>query len=163
MSTVPQPADTPAPRPSLFARARRAVVHHFPPGQFARYLVVGLVNTAFGYSTYAALTALLTPHIPFAYMAASLISTLTNITCAFFYYKLFVFRTRGNYLREWVRCVLVYGTSVLIGTAALPFIVLAIRSFTPAGAAAPYIAGACLMAANALAGFLGHKNFSFAN
>ena len=50
------------------------LVHHFPPGQFGRYLVVGLCSTLFGYSTYAALTALLTPCIPYAYMLAGLLS-----------------------------------------------------------------------------------------
>src|SRR4029077_16008540 len=43
------------------------ITGHIPPGQFGRYLVVGVWNTAFGYSTYAAFTALLTPRIPHAY------------------------------------------------------------------------------------------------
>ena len=138
------------------------VVHHFPLGQFQRYLVVGLCNTVFGYATYAALTALLTPHIPFAYIAASLISGLISITFAFLNYKWFVFRTKGNYLREWSRCIVVYGGTLLLGTAVLPVTVFLVRHLTPADQSAPYIAGALQMGANMLAGFLGHKNFSFA-
>lgn len=138
------------------------VVNHFPPGQFGRYLAVGLVNTVFGYSTYAGLTALLTPHIPFAYMLASVISSFINITFSFLNYKRFIFKTRGNYLREWSRCVLVYGSTMFVGTIVLPFAVFAVRALSPARASAPYIAGGLLMGANILAGFLGHKNFSFA-
>jgi putative flippase GtrA len=140
----------------------RWVVDHFPPGQFGRYLVVGLVNTVFGYSTYAGLTALLTPHIRFAYMVASVISSFLNITFAFFNYKWFIFRTKGNYLREWSRCIVVYGGTMGTGTLLLPVAVFLVRHLTPADRSAPYIAGALLMSANVLAGFLGHKHFSFA-
>lgn len=162
MTTTPEPGNTAAQHTSLVARARATVVHHFPPGQFGRYLVVGVVNTIFGYATYAGLTALLTPHIPFAYMVANIVGAFTNITFGYFNFKLFIFRTRGNYLREWFRCVLVYSSSIIAGTVALPFVVLALRAFTQAGSFAPYIAGALLMGVNILAGFLGHKNFSFA-
>jgi putative flippase GtrA len=151
-----------AARSSFLVRARTTIIQQFPPGQFTRYLIVGLVNTAFGYGIYAALTALLTPHIPFAYMAASLVSSLINITFAFFTYKLFIFKTTGNYLREWFRCVIVYGSSILVGTLLLPFLVLAVRLLTPAHTSAPYIAGALLTGANVFTSFLGHKHFSFA-
>jgi putative flippase GtrA len=138
------------------------VVDHFPPGQFGRYLVVGVVNTVFGYGTYAGLTALLTPHIRFAYMVASVISSFLNITFAFLDYKWFIFRTKGNYLREWSRCIVVYGGTMGIGTLLLPVAVFLVRHLTPADRSAPYVAGALLMSANVLAGFLGHKHFSFA-
>jgi putative flippase GtrA len=162
MPAQPQPAHTDVPRPGLLARAHAAVIHHFPPGQFARYLVVGVVNTVFGYGIYAAITAWLTPHIPLAYMVANILGALLNITFAYFNFKLFIFKTRGSYLREWFRCILVYSSSVIAGTIALPFVVLALHYFTPARVSAPYIAGALLTGANVLAGFIGHRNFSFA-
>lgn len=138
------------------------MTNHFPPGQFARYLVVGLVNTVFGYSTYAALTALLTPRMPYAYIAASLIAGFFAFTFSYLNYKFFIFRTRGNYLREWLRCVAVYSGGLAFTTLLLPFTVALLRHFTSADTSAPYIAGALLMGANVLASFLGHKNFSFA-
>ena len=138
------------------------VVHHFPPGQFGRYLAVGVCNTVFGYGVYAGLTALLTPHLPLAYVWASLIGNLIAITFAFLNYKWFVFRTRGNYLREWSRCVVVYGGAMLLGTAVLPVIVYLLRHLTPSDKSAPYIAGAIQMGASVIASFIGHKNFSFA-
>jgi putative flippase GtrA len=133
-----------------------------PPEQFSRYLVVGLWNTAFGYGSYAGLTALLTPHVPHAYILASVIANAVTITLAFLAYKWFVFRTRGNYLREWIRCMAVYGGSALIGILLLPLMVFGLRHFTRFNASAPYIAGAMLLGLIAVASFLGHRNFSFA-
>jgi putative flippase GtrA len=138
------------------------LIRHFPPGQFGRYLVVGLGNTIFGYSAYAGLTALLIPQVPYAYVFAGLISGLLNITFSFLTYKWFVFKTKGNYLREWSRCIVVYGGTMLLGTAMLPVTVFLLQHLTPAEKSAPYIAGAIQMGAGVLAGFLGHKNFSFA-
>lgn len=150
------------PRPDRRARWIRWIVDHFPPGQFGRYLVVGLANTAFAYGGYAALTAVLTPHIPYAYMLASLISGFANITFAFLNYKWFIFKTKGNYLREWSRCILVYGGMAAVVTAVLPVTIFLVRHLTPADRSAPYIAGALLMGVNTLGGFLGQKHFSFA-
>jgi putative flippase GtrA len=124
-------------------------------------MVVGSCNAVFGYSTYAGLTALFTPHIPYPYMAASVIAFFTNITFSFLNYKWFIFKTKGHYIEEWMRCVTVYSSTMVTGTLILPFVVFAVRHLTPAGASAPYIAGALMMVANFLAGFLGHRNFSF--
>lgn len=134
---------------------------HIPPAQFGRYLVVGLANTIFGYSSFAILTFLLTPHVPYAYIFAGVLSSLLNITFAFLNYKWFVFRTKGNYLREWFRCILVYSGGIVLGAALLPLTVFLIRHLTGFNAAAPYIAGALLMSLNVIVSFLGHKKFSF--
>jgi putative flippase GtrA len=85
-----------------------SLTRHIPPGQFGRYLLVGAWNTLFGYGSYALLTAILTPVIPHGYIVASVISSLLNISVSFLGYKWFVFKTKGNYLREWIRCVGVY-------------------------------------------------------
>ena len=134
---------------------------HIPPGQFGRYLLVGLWNTLFGYGTFALLTALLNPIVPHSYIWASLLSSLLNITVAYLGYKWFVFKTQGNYLREWARCVTVYSGAIVLGVVLLPILVLAIRRGTPFVHAAPYIAGAILTAVSAVYSFIGHKRFSF--
>lgn len=144
------------------SRFGRRLADHFPPGQFGRYLAVGVCNTVFGYAVYAGLTALLTAHIPFAYVLASVIGSLITITFAFFLYKRFVFKTKGNSLREWSRCIVVYSGAIILGAAVLPVIVFLLRHLTPADKSAPYIAGAIQMGAAVVASFLGHKNFSFA-
>lgn len=137
------------------------LTRHVPPAQFGRYILVGVWNTVFGYATYALLTALLTPHVPYAYIFASVLASLLNITVAFLGYKWFIFKTNGKYLREWLHCVLVYGGGIVIGTLLLPVSVYAVRHSTRFDAAAPYIAGAVLTGLNVVVGFLGHKNFSF--
>jgi len=134
---------------------------HIPPGQFGRYILVGLWNTLFGYGTFALLTAVLTPIVPYSYMWASLLSSLLNITVAYLGYKWFVFRTKGNYLREWLRCVAVYGSGIIFGLIALPVLVTLIRHNTRFVAQAPYIAGAILTGVVVIYSFLGHKQFSF--
>src|ERR1035437_8903670 len=79
------------------------LTRHIPPGQFGRYLLVGTWNTLFGYGTFALFTAVLNPFVPHSYILASLLSSLLNITVAYLGYKWFVFKTRGHYLREWMR------------------------------------------------------------
>jgi putative flippase GtrA len=138
-----------------------ALAAHFPPGQFLRYLVVGVWNTLFGYAVYAALTAVLTPLIPYSYMVASLLSSFVNITVAFLGYKWFVFKTKGNYLREWARCVAVYSGAIAIGLILLPILVGIIRHATRYQREAPYIAGAVLTGVSVVFSFVGHRRFSF--
>lgn len=134
---------------------------HVPPGQFVRYLLVGAWNTFFGYGTYALLTALLESRVLYGYVLASILASLINITVAYFGYKWFVFKTKGNYLREWLRCVAVYSGGIAISAAMLPVLVGVIRHYSRFHAAAPYIAGAVMIAFTTIYNFLGHKKFSF--
>lgn len=134
---------------------------HIPPGQFLRYLVVGGFNTLFGYGCYAAFTALLQPRLAHGYIVANLLAGFINITFSYLGYKWFVFKTKGNYLREWIRAVAVYSSAILVGTALLPVLVFAIRRTTRFDSAAPYIAGAVLIGFTTIYSFLGHRHFSF--
>jgi putative flippase GtrA len=139
----------------------KRLTEHIPTAQFRRYILVGIWNTLFGYAVYAGFTAVLTPHVPYAYIVASLLASVLNITGAFLGYKWFIFKTTGNYLREWFRCVLVYSGGITIGIVLLPGVVYAIRHSTRFDASAPYIAGALLTGLNVVVGFLGHKRYSF--
>ena len=129
--------------------------------QFTRYLLVGGFNTLFGYGTFALLTWLFRGLGSFGYMLAFVASNLIAISVAFLAYKWFVFRTRGNYLVEWLRCFAVYGGSALIGLAALPILVTISRRIVHKPEQAPYLAGAILTLAAVILSFLGHRNFSF--
>ncbi len=139
----------------------RRLAGHIPPGQFLRYLTVGVCNTLFGYSTYASFTALLMPRYRFGYILASVFSSLLNITVAYLGYKFFVFKTEGNYLIEWLRCILVYGSGMLPGLILLPLVVEGLHYGFHLGRSAPYIAGAIVMGFGVLYSFFGHKYFSF--
>ena len=137
------------------------LTRHVPGGQLTRYLVVGIWNTAFGYSTFALFNFLLEGHVPASYMVASLLASVINITVAFLGYKWFVFKTRGNYLKEWVRCVMVYGGTIALGLALLPPGVFLVEYLTGNRRAAPYIAGAVVTGLQVAGSFIGHSRFSF--
>jgi putative flippase GtrA len=139
----------------------RRLKGRIPPEQFGRFLIVGVWNTLFGYGDYAAWTAVLTPIVPHGYIFASIICTPLNMTVSYLGYKWFVFKTHGNYLREWLRCVMVNGSRTVIGIALLPGVVFLVRRTTGINQGAPYIGGALLMGLGSVYSFFGHKNFSF--
>jgi putative flippase GtrA/ADP-ribose pyrophosphatase YjhB (NUDIX family) len=144
-------------RPSLF----RSLTAHIPSQQWLRYLLVGVWNTVFAYASFALLTYWLTPLMPASYMVASLLSSFLNITVSFLGYKWWVFKTKGHYLREWLKALMVYSGSIAIGLALLPPTVYAITRLTHDPVKAPYIAGALLMGFNVLISFFGHRQFTF--
>ena len=107
-----------------------SLTKHIPPHQLGRYLAVGIWNTAFAYATFALFTALLDRYIPASYLAGSVLSALLNITVSFLGYKWFVFKTKGNYLKEWWRCLMIYSGSIVLGLALLPPTVLVVSYVT---------------------------------
>ena len=129
--------------------------------QLARYLLVGGFNTAFGYGVFAVLNWSLTGRGSYSYMYAAVLANFIAITVAFLGYKWFVFRTRGNYLTEYMRCIGVYGSSSLIGLIGLPVMVTLLRQTLLRPESAPYIAAAIMTLVTVLFSFVGHKNFSF--
>lgn len=139
------------------------VTRRVPTGQFLRYLLVGIWNTVFGYGTYALLTALLMPKLRFGYIYAAVLSNLISITVAFFGYKIFVFKTKGNYLVEWFRCILIYGAGMLPGLVLLPLVVEGLHHGFGLERSAPYLGGALVMGLTVIASFFGHRYFTFRN
>jgi putative flippase GtrA len=128
-----------------------------------RYLAVGACNTIFGYGCFALFTLLLSPLLSYGYVVASLLANLISITFAFFGYKWFVFKTKGNYLREWIRCLGVYAGSMVLSAAALPLVVGIIRRQPGHDRSAPYIAGAIVLVFAIVFSFFGHRHISFAD
>jgi putative flippase GtrA len=172
------------------------IVRLFPGRQFVRYLCVGIFNTLFGYASFAVVLTLLNAVLParFLYltvMLASLLPLPLAITVAYFTYKFFVFRTKGNYLGEWLKCFAVYGTGMIPGLVVLSaltrFLQLTIHSHAISlhvllGAVerhlggrslaflkhaatgksmAGYIAGAIVTGVSTIYSFVGHKTFTF--
>jgi putative flippase GtrA len=76
--------------------------------RFFRFLVVGGVNTAFGYSVFAALILLRVP-----YPVAALLSTVAGVLFNFKSYGTFVFGSHDN--RRIFRFFAVYGICYLVG------------------------------------------------
>jgi putative flippase GtrA len=134
---------------------------HKPVLQFARYILAGGFNTLFSFGVFAFLNWSLAGLGSYSYMYAAILGSLITISVAFLGYKWFVFRTHGNYLREWIRCFGVYGSSVLIGLVGLPILVPILRNHLRNPRQAPYIAAAMMTIVTVLFSFVGHKNISF--
>jgi putative flippase GtrA len=113
------------------------------------------------------------------------------ISEAYLTYKFFVFRTKGNYLGEWLKCFAVYGTGMIPGLVTLSALTgflqlmihrhaaslhvllsaverhlsgrpLTILQHSATGKSmAGYIAGAVLTAVSTIYSFVGHKTFTF--
>ena len=153
--------------PSSMKRAKKVkLVSFFENWQVARYLIVGVWNTLFGYACYALCVALYSRvlaarYLPLTVDLASITATPIGVTMSFLCYKQIVFRTKGNYLREWLRCLTVYGSATLPGLFALPVITRALQQFASCRTIAPYLAGAVVMGLTTIYTYFAHKNFSF--
>ncbi len=82
-----------------------------------RFLLAGIWNTAFGYLAGVGVWYMLSPMLGIVPIAA--ISNVIAITMAFLVYKLYVFKSRSNWLHEYLRSYVVYGANFLLSTALL--------------------------------------------
>jgi putative flippase GtrA len=191
------PPVVPIPQDPFIPKARlQRLVNLFPAGQFIRYLCVGVFNTLFGYITFVVVLTLLNAALPgrllyLTVILASILSTPLNITVAYFGYKFLVFRTKGNYLGEWLKCFAVYGTGMIPGLVALSALTRFLQSMIHRHAAslhvllsaaedhlsgrplsflqhiatgkamAGYVAGAVVIALSTIYSFVGHKKVTF--
>lgn len=146
-----------------FAALRRMV----PAGEVIRFLLVGGFNTVFSLALYSGFVILLGRMMPNSGKPliadiASIISQPISITVAFLCYKHFVFRTKGNYLKEWLRCFAVYSISFPAGLLILPLATkffLMFKTLPPN--APPILAGIVNSVIIACYSYFAHKKFSF--
>jgi len=121
--------------------------------QEVRYLLVGGWNAVFGPGCFLFFYWLL--HTYVHYMLIYVATSILTIAVAYVFYKYFVFRTRGDMIRECLRFYGVYGIGVLFGLAALPFCVEVLHLSI-------WIAQLVIVAVTIICSFFGHKYFSFA-
>ena len=141
---------------------KKGIAGHIPSGQLFRYLLIGGWNTLFGYSCFFLMNRWLSQLMPaYSYIVASLASNLISITVAFLGYKWLVFRTKGNYVREWFRSLMVYGGTMVFSAIALAPLVGLIRHTTRYQTQAPYISAAMIAIIAMISSFFGHKHISF--
>jgi putative flippase GtrA len=146
-----------------FAALRRAL----PAGEVIRFLAVGVFNTAFSLTLYSACVIAfgrLLPRYgkPIIADISQLVSQPICITVAFLCYKHFVFRTKGNYLREWLRCSAVYSISFPASLVILPAATKFFLLFQwPWPSAPPILAGLVNSVCIACYSYFAHKKFSF--
>ena len=145
-----------------FAAIRRVL----PAGEVIRFLMVGVSNTLFSLGFYS-LCVIMYGHLfpnygmPLIADIASITSKPICITVAFLCYKHFVFRTHGNYLKEWLRCFAVYGVSTPAELVILPVATTVFLHIALLHAYAPFLAGVVNSVIIALYSYFAHKKFSF--
>ena len=145
-----------------FAALRRAL----PSGEVIRFLLVGGFNTAFSLVAYSGLVLFfghLLPHRgkPLIADLAFVVSTPIGITVAFLCYKHFVFKTKGNYLKEWLRCFAVYSLSFPMGLVIVPTATGLLQRPLLTRPYAPFLAGLVNSIIIACYSYFAHKKFSF--
>ena len=116
------------------------------------YLLVGIWNTVVGYVSFIVLYYLIGVRVH--YSIIFILSSIISITNAYIGYKIFVFKTSGNYLKEYARFYLVYGSLAMGNLILLPVGVELFR-LPP-----PIVQGGFTFL-NVFLSFLGHKHFSF--
>lgn len=117
-----------------------------------RYIIAGGWNTLIGYLVFAILYYFLSHKIH--YLIILVFSYIVSITNAYVSYKYLVFKTKGNYLREYLRFYLVYGTSFLVNIALMTVIVELIHIN-------PVIAQGIILFFTTMIAYVGHKRYSF--
>ena len=120
--------------------------------QGLRYLVAGGTNTALSYGVFALSYHLLAPYVH--YMIVVVCCTVINITVAYLNYKFVVFRTRGNYVREYLRFYGVYAVPIGLGFLLFPLGVEVLR-------ANAYAIQAVITVITVVLSYYGHKHVSF--
>lgn len=121
-------------------------------GEILRFGVVGLINSVFGYLLGVGLFSAF-EHFSTA-LVISLVSTSISIVFSFTMQKLFVFRVRGQWLRQFLKGIVVYSFVTLIG--AVMFAAL-MDSF----GLNVWLAQAIVIGSTAIFGFIGSKMFTF--
>lgn len=117
-----------------------------------KYLIIGFWNTIFGISCFIGLYYLLNKFI--YYQIIVVVSYIIGITNNYICYKLFVFKTKGSYLREYFRFYLVYVPALLIN---LGLLYIAVQQFKAKVVFAQVIITLIII----IISYLGHKYFTF--
>ena len=117
-----------------------------------RYIAVGAWNTMFSYIAFVLLYFYLNE--PIHYMAILVLSQIVGLTNAYICYKLFVFKTKGNILKEYFRFYVVYGSTLFVNFA---LILLFVELFEMD----PIISQGIIALIVAFIAYVGHSKFSF--
>ena len=126
--------------------------HRAEVGRVVRFLITGVWNTVFGILAYTVLYEWLKGSVN--YLVLLIPANILAITNAYICHKLFVFKTRGNILREYFRFYVVYGGTALLGVV-LMFILVDGFGFNPV--VAQFL---CVPIAIGLS-YFSHRNYSF--
>jgi putative flippase GtrA len=118
------------------------------------YLITGVWNTLIGYGAFALLYYLLS-HTLHSIVILTL-SYVISITNSYIGYKLFVFKTKGSVLKEYLKFYVVYGGGYLINITTFPYLVFYLK-------VNPYVAQVIITGFTVASSYFFHKNYSFRN
>jgi putative flippase GtrA len=117
-----------------------------------RYLLAGAWNTAFGYGVGIGFYLLLSDRFHTAIIA--LLVNVVAITMSFVSYKIYVFKTSGNWAGEYLRAWVVYSNIALLGIGLL-WIFVDIMQINI------WLAQALSILSAVVISYFGHKKFTF--
>jgi putative flippase GtrA len=117
-----------------------------------RYLTVGGANTVFGYLIGILAYKLLSPG--FSIWTIGFVGNLFAITFSFVTYKLFVFKTQGQWIEEYFKAYLVYGSMALVGIVLL-WLYVDMLNMTI------WLAQGLVIVSTVILSYVGHSRFTF--
>lgn len=123
-----------------------------PTSSKLRYLVVGGVNTVFGYLVGILIFKLLNNFC--GIWIIGLVSNILALTFSFTTYKLYVFKTRGGWLQEYLKSYVVYGVAGLFSIALLWLYVDFFRISI-------WVAQGMVIISTVILSYIGHSKFTF--
>jgi putative flippase GtrA len=118
----------------------------------ARYLIAGSFNTISGYTISIGLYLLMQPYLHIVLIG--IVTNIITVTLSFLTYKYFVFKTNGNWTKEYIRSYSVYGVSIILGI----FLIWILVDFVKVSF---WIAQGVVLFMTALFSYFGHKNYTF--
>ncbi|MEO7860821.1 MAG: GtrA family protein [Nitrospirales bacterium] len=122
--------------------------------QKIQYLLIGGWNTVFGYGVFTALYYYGTARFNLHYIIPLLLSHAISVTSAYLIYKRFVFKTKGNFIREYCRFCTFYWFSLAANLILLPALV-------EVAGMNPIISQGLLIIVAAVTSYLWHAHYTF--
>ncbi len=115
-------------------------------------MLVGFFNTIFGYTAGMFFYFLFKDTLNT--LEISFLANIITISMSFFMYKLFVFKTRGNWLNEYFKCFFVYGSITIQAIILMVILVDYLHIIF-------WIAQAIAMLIIMIVSYFGHNQFTF--
>ena len=120
----------------------------------SRFLIIGSINTIIGYFTVTFIYFMLQKI--FSIVIIGIISNVIAITIAFTLNKIFVFRTKGNWLAEYFRSYITYASTGILGVFLLWLFVSKLEIDI-------WVAQGIIVIVVTAVAFYGHKKITFKN
>jgi len=117
-----------------------------------RYLLVGGFNTLVGYAIGVGLYKVLESNLSIIWIG--IISNIFSITVSFLSYKTLVFKSKGMWIAEYMKCYIVYGGIALIG-------IFFLWVFVDKMKISIWLAQALVIGLNVIVSYIGHSRFTF--